>query len=86
MAQLNSRHRATPSSAVPAWTPNPARANEQRPEAHQKSVDGRQIRCALSTAVEDQQLAPEQKVLSHHGPGTTRPEDLGDGGQKAKMK
>ena len=50
---------------------NSARTQKDRPESAEQPVAGSQVRRALASAAQDQQLLLEQEVLRHHRSDTT---------------
>jgi hypothetical protein len=67
-AQEGGRFDEDGSAHQPAWT------QQQRGQPKEQSVEGAQIRGPSPSATRDQKLMFQQKVLSHEGFGSSRPE------------
>ncbi len=53
-------------------------AEEQRPEAEQDSVERREIGCASSRPVDDQELLLHEEAVGDNSPRAPRPQKSGD--------
>ena len=54
-------------------TENAGRALEKSAQARDDTICGTQVRCALSTTIEDQQLMPNQRGFGNNGAESPRP-------------
>jgi len=61
--------------------PEVAWVEKQRPETQQKSIQCREIGCALPGAIDDQELLFHEEAVSDDGSRAARTQEFGDGGQ-----
>ena len=62
---------------------DPARAHEQRGQTEHDAIERREIRCAMSGAIADQDLMLDQKRLCGNGANAIWSEQLRQGDQQA---
>src|SRR5215469_872225 len=60
-------------------TKDTCREHEQRAQTGDDPIDGRQVGCMLASAIEDQQLMPDQHGLGDNGTESTQPCRPGQG-------